>query len=125
MNDAGWRGPPPGGFGAPPAGFGPPAPPFTPPAPQWSPLAIASMILGLLSMPTCCCGFLGAPLGLASLVLGIVSLGKIRGESQVWKGSGMAIAGIVMGATGLLMTVVAIVAACLEAWQPHWFPGAF
>jgi hypothetical protein len=98
------------------------------PAPQWSPLAIASMILGIFSMPTCCCGFLGAPLAVAGLVLGVVSLGKIRGEPLVWKGSGMAIAGIVMGGIGLLMTLLALLTTFVEASRPQWLSslsGAF
>jgi hypothetical protein len=78
--------------------------------PSFNPLAITSMILGILSIPTCCCWFIGAPflIAIAALVLGIVAMGKIRGNPQAWKGSGMAVAGIVCGSIGLLLDLLAI-----------------
>ena len=76
--------------------------------PSFSPLAIASMVLGILSVPFCCCWFAGAPMSIAGLVLGIIAMGKIRGNPQAWKGSGMAIAGIACASLGLLLDLVAI-----------------
>src|SRR5271165_1181769 len=85
-------GPPPGGFGPPPGGFGPPGGPpgmMMGGGPRFNPLAITSMILGILSIPSCCCWFVGAPLAVAGLVLGIIGMGKIRGNPQMYKGGGM------------------------------------
>ena len=89
-------GPPPGGYGPPPGGgFGPPPGGFGGPpggpmmmggGPRLNPLALTSMILGIASIPSCCCWFLGAPMAVASLVLGIISMGKIKNEPQNWKG---------------------------------------
>jgi hypothetical protein len=76
--------------------------------PKFSPLAIVSMILGILSIPGCCCWFLGAPMAVAGLVLGIIGMGKIRGNPQMLKGGGMAIAGIVCSSVGLILDLVAI-----------------
>jgi hypothetical protein len=76
--------------------------------PRFSPLAITSMILGILSIPGCCCWFLGAPMAVAGLVLGIIGMGKIRGNPQMLKGGGMAIAGIVCSSVGLILDLVAI-----------------
>ena len=103
-------GPPPGGgFGPPPGGFGPPGGPMMMGGgPRFNPLAIVSMVLGILSIPGCCCWFLGAPMAIAALVLGIVAFGKIRSNPQVFKGGGMAIAGIVCASVGLLLDLVAI-----------------
>jgi len=107
-------GPPPGGgppgYGPPPGGgFGPPGGPMMMGGqPKFNPLAIVSMILGILSIPSCCCIFLGAPFSIAGLVLGIVAMGKIRGNPQMFKGGGMAIAGIVCSAVGLILDLVAI-----------------
>ena len=103
----GWR-PPPGGYGPPPGGFGPPGAPFAPMGPRYHPLAITSMVLGILSIPTCCCGFLGVPLAIASLVVGTISLGKIRREPEVWKGGGMAVAGIVTAGVAILLAIGAL-----------------
>jgi hypothetical protein len=76
--------------------------------PSFNPLAITSMILGILSIPSCCCWFVGAPLAIAALVLGIVGMGKIRSNPQAYKGSGMAITGIVLASIALLLDLVAI-----------------
>jgi hypothetical protein len=103
-------GPPPGGgFGPPPGGFGPPGGPMMMGGqPKFTPLAIISMVLGILSIPACCCSFFGAPFSIAGLVLGILAMGKIRSNPQMFKGGGMAIAGIVCSAVGLLLDLVAI-----------------
>jgi Domain of unknown function (DUF4190) len=66
------------------------------------------MVLGILSIPTCCCGFLGVPIAIASLVMGIIGMGKIRREPQAWKGSGMAIAGIVAASLAIVLAVAAL-----------------
>ena len=62
--------------------------------PRFNPLAITSMVLGIVSIPFCCCWFFGSPMSIAGLVLGIIALGKIRASPQMFKkGGGMAIAG--------------------------------
>lgn len=60
-------------------------------------LAIAAMIIGILSMTLCCAG--GTFLGLAGLIMGIVSLVKN------YDGKGMAIAGIVTSLIGILVGI--------------------
>ena len=79
--------------------------------PRFNPLAITSMILGILSMPTCFCSCvlpgLNSPLAIAGLVLGIIALGKIKNANGMYKGGGMAIAGIVTSAVGLLLVLLA------------------
>jgi hypothetical protein len=76
--------------------------------PRFNPLALASMVLGIVSIPGCCCWFFGAPMAVAGLVLGFVSMGKIRSNPQMFKGGGMAIAGIVCSGAGLMLDLVAI-----------------
>lgn len=110
-------GPPAGGFGALPGGFGPPPGAFGPAGgppgmmvagPRFHPLAIASMILGIVAIPSCCCWFFGSPMAGAGLLLGILALGKIRGAPQQFKGAGMAIAGIACSSFALLLDLLAI-----------------
>lgn len=63
-------------------------------------LAIAAMVVGILSMTLCCT--VGSVLGLVGLILGIVSLSKKE------DGKGMAIAGIITSAIGILVGIVFI-----------------
>jgi hypothetical protein len=119
-------GPPPGGFGPPPGGFGPPGGPpgmMMMGGPKTSPLAITSMILGILSIPTCCCQFVSAPLAIAGLVLGIIGMGKIRSNPQMFKGGGMAIAGIVCSGVGVILSLIAIFSTIDENLRSNYGGG--
>jgi hypothetical protein len=78
---------------------------------KFSPLAIVSMICGILSIPTCFCSCfapgINSPLALAAVVCGIIAMQKMKAEPQMWKGGGMAIAGIVTGGIGLILVLMA------------------
>ena len=64
-------------------------------------MAIASMILGIVSIILCCCGnFITVTLALIGLILGIVS--------QAQKSSGIAIAGIITSAFGLVFGIIGV-----------------
>ena len=76
--------------------------------PRFSPLAITSMVLGILSIPSCCCWFGSGPMAVAGIVLGVIGMGKIRSAPQLWKGTGMAIAGIACSSVGLVLSLGAI-----------------
>jgi hypothetical protein len=76
--------------------------------PRANPMAIASMVLGILSIPSCCCAFIGTPLSIAAVVLGIVAMQKIKAEPQSWTGQGMAVAGIACGGVGILLWIAAL-----------------
>jgi type II secretory pathway pseudopilin PulG len=72
-------------------------------------LAIASLVLGLLAIPTLGLLVVG---GVVAVVLGIVALVKIRNQPAAYGGTGFAIGGIVAGAVSLaLIPVFGIVAA--------------
>ena len=60
--------------------------------------AIASMILGIIGLLAWILPLIGAPVTITAIVLGIRGLKSEK--------SGMAIAGIVMGVTGLVLTVI-------------------
>ncbi len=80
-----------------------------PPVRRTSGLAIASLILGIAGIVLCVIGFLP---GIAAIVLGIVALARISADKAGLAGSGMAIAGIVMGGVSfLLVPFISIVAA--------------
>jgi hypothetical protein len=88
------------------------APPFRP-APtrgDMDMMAVVSLILGILGLVTC----LGIPAPLA-LFLGLASRTKIREANGVLRGSGLAMAGIILGALGTVELIVAVVLVIVNA----------
>ncbi|MCX7658332.1 MAG: DUF4190 domain-containing protein [Oscillospiraceae bacterium] len=73
--------------------------------PVKSGLSIASMVLGILSILFFCIPYISIPLAIVGLVLGIISLVKKQG------GKGMAIAGVICSAIGLLIGIIVIIMA--------------
>jgi type IV pilus assembly protein PilA len=73
-------------------------------------LALWSLILGVLGLPTVGCLGVGA---IAAIVLGVVALVKINNQPNEYTGKGMAITGIVTGVVGLTIApfVIGIFAA--------------
>lgn len=95
---------PPGGYGAPsmppPPGYGPPGG-FPPPRPT-NGLAIAALILGILSLVGGLVPFLGwamVPFALTAVGLGIAGMSRAR---TIGEGKGLAIGGLVTGVLALL-----------------------
>jgi len=70
-------------------------------------LAVASMVLGICSLPvSLMCSFMnfvGVVLGIIALILGVAALAKCRKNTA--SGRGMAIAGVVTGACGIVLGV--------------------
>jgi hypothetical protein len=101
--------PPPAPFSQPQplqSGWMPPPPPAYPVAPQQS-LAVASLILGIVSVTVgwCCSfGILTSPI---ALILGIISLVQIKNDPMKYGGKGFAIGGIVAG--GLYVLIFAAI----------------
>ena len=79
--------------------------PSPPPVPRLdanlSKCALAGFILSALGF--CCC-LAGLPVSIAGLILSWVGLGRIKQDTQL-SGRGLAIAGIVLGILGLLVSV--------------------
>lgn len=94
----------PGGYGG-GAGYGG-APSYGTPAggSRTNVMAIIAIIAGVLSIIASCLWFVAGPLGIAAIVLGVLGRGKAkRGEAG---GGGLAMAGIITGAIGLVLTIV-------------------
>lgn len=94
----------PGGYGG-GAGYGG-APSYGTPAggSRSNVMAIISIIAGVLAILASCLWFIAAPLGIAAIVLGVIGRGRAkRGEAG---GGGLAMAGIITGAIGLVLTLV-------------------
>ena len=87
-------------------------------------LAIASMITGIISPITCCCQPVSGPLAIAALTMGIISLSKIKSSNGALRGGGMAIAGIVLGGIGILMTLIGLLSTFDESLRQD-YGGSF
>jgi hypothetical protein len=111
-------GPPPGGYGGPPQYGGPPPPPQG--TDSTALLALIGGIFGLL-MSWCCwpIGITGSVMG---IVCGIMVLNKADTDPAAAAGKGMAIAGLALGALGILagisMLVFGFGAALLNGLKP-------
>lgn len=90
---------------------------YQPAAPRKG-LAIASLVLGIISIPTL--GLLGVG-AITGIILGAVALNKIKHNPQVYSGRGLAIGGIVTSAISLgLIFIWGILAAiALPELQGH------
>ncbi len=90
----------------------PPPLPTQPSAAATSALAVWSLVLGILSFCAVCVT------GVPAIVLGILALTKINKSPATLKGQGLAIAGLVTGAIGTLLTFVILV-----VWGAAWTPA--
>ncbi len=76
--------------------------------------SIVSMICGILSLVCCCVYGLAITFGIVAIVFGILSIVKAKG------GRGMAMAGLICGGIGLLLSIiVAIVGAAAGSSLPQ------
>ncbi|GAA1508046.1 hypothetical protein GCM10009827_022800 [Dactylosporangium maewongense] len=88
----------------PPAGYGTPGyqqPGYGQQQPQ-NTLGLVSMILGIVSIPFACC-YIGLLLGAAAIVLGY--LGQQKVKQGLANNGGMALAGIITGAVGVVIEI--------------------
>jgi hypothetical protein len=95
-----------------PGGFGQPQ--------QTSPLAIVSLVLGILSVP--CCTFL--VLGIAAVVTGVIARRQIDASQGRLKGNGMAMAGVVLGALAIVISLVYWILALTGAIDTNFYVDA-
>ena len=75
-------------------------------------LAITSLVLGIISIPTLGLLEVGA---VTAIVLGAFALSRIRKEPAVYGGKGMAIAGIITSAVSLLLIAIVGIMAAVTA----------
>src|SRR5262249_15387814 len=118
--------PPPSYYGppptAPPFGYGPPSagaqsqPPMHGPVSRSNGLAIASMVLGIVSLAIAVFAFFMSWIGsVLALIFGYVANRRIARAQGTQSGRGMAIAGIVLGWIGSAFAIVIVTAIVLVA----------
>lgn len=95
------------GYGQP--GYGPQ--PYGPPAgwgyagpPRNDRQAVTSLVLGILST-TLCIGWIGAIMAIAALITGFSARNRITRSNGTLTGAGLALAGMICGAVGFVLSV--------------------
>jgi hypothetical protein len=73
-------------------------------------LAVASLVLGIISIPTL--GLLGVG-AITALVLGAIALKRIKKVPAIYGGKGMAIAGIITSVVSLLLIAVFVIVSAI------------
>jgi hypothetical protein len=83
-----------------------------------SSFATTGLIFGILSL-TCCCGF---PFNVLGLVFSLIGLSQINRHPEIYEGRGIAIAGLILSAAGLILGL-----GLLALHPPHvaWRFGTF
>jgi hypothetical protein len=76
-------------------------------APPTNGMAIAALILGIVSvLGICCYGLPGFVLGIAAVVLGAIARKNINASNGTQVGGGMATAGLIMGIVGVALGII-------------------
>mgnify|MGYP006286930151 CR=1 FL=1 len=83
--------------------------PITPSVPKNNGMAIASMVLGIVSIPLICCCYIGVATGILAVIFGFLSGNKIKESNGAEKGEGMALAGIILGFSAIGLAAVLII----------------
>ena len=68
---------------------------------------MGALVLGIASVV--CCGILGIPFGIGAIVTGTTSRKRIAASSGRLEGDGTALAGIIIGAIGLVLSTLATI----------------
>lgn len=89
-----------------------PAPPPVPPTHEHASLSLGLGIVGLLGICACGAGFLISPFALG---YGLGARRAIREHPDRWSGDGMALTGIILGAVGVGLLVLLILAGLVFA----------
>jgi hypothetical protein len=78
--------------------------------------ATASLVLGIVSLCCFCC--YGLPFNLIGLVLALIGLAQINNNPQLYRGKGIAVAGLVLCVLSILFSVGLLFLAALgDKWQ--------
>lgn len=82
----------------------PPPPPFHDVANKQQGFAVGALVCGILSI-VCCFGFFT---GIPAVILGVVAMNKEKADPEHYGGKGMALAGIITGAVGILFGTIGL-----------------
>jgi hypothetical protein len=72
-------------------------------------MAVASLVLGIVSVPMICCCGAGFVAAVLAIVFGHVAVGQIRRSEGRLDGAGMAVAGLVIGYASVALQILAVI----------------
>lgn len=76
---------------------------YTPEPEQKQTLSIVSLVLGIVGLLFSCCCCAGVPFDIAAIVVGILA------KKKNVPGQGMALAGIILGAVGIVIYIITVI----------------
>src|ERR1035441_3932827 len=88
-----------------------PGPIYIYPTPRTNSMAVAALVMGILSMTCglCCCCCYGLPFNVLGVIFALVALSQIKNDPQSQQGRGIAIAGLVLCLLSFVMAAVCMV----------------
>jgi hypothetical protein len=109
-------------YGAPQPPYGDPAaqyggqPGYPPPAAPNNTQGLVGMILGIVSIPTLCCFYLGLPVGIAAVIVSWMGLNKAK--AGIATNRTQALAGLICGGVAILLGVIGLIVSIARgAWN--------
>lgn len=99
-----------------------PGPISLPAVPRNNSMAIASLVLGILSVTIALCCY-GLPFNVLGIIFSLVALQQIKADPQNQRGSGMAVAGLVLSIISLVFA--GLLLAFYLMLGPHRLPHRF
>src|ERR1035437_8045783 len=85
---------------------------FISPTPRTNSMALAAMVMGILSMTCgvcCCCCCYGLPFNVLGVIFALVALSQIKNDPQSQQGRSLAIVGLVLCLLSFVMSAVSLV----------------
>lgn len=71
--------------------------------------AVTSLVLGICGVIFFWASLFGVALNVLAIIFGVIGIVKVRNESKIYSGKGMAIAGLVLGIIGLALMLIIII----------------
>jgi hypothetical protein len=76
---------------------------------QTNPLAIASLVLSVVALPTAFCYGCGLLFAVAGIITGLIARKEIKNSGGGQKGDGLALAGLIIGGAIVALSILAVV----------------
>ena len=76
-------------------------------------MATASLVLGIISIPTAFMGWVGIICGILAIIFAIVAKNKIKADSDLAHTNGAATGGLITGIIGMVLAIIMIVIALM------------
>ena len=86
------------------------------PVQKSNPMAVAGLIMGVLSLLSCLCCY-GIPFNLLGVVFSLVALTQINRNPELYTGKGAAIAGLVLSLLSIILCVVFMLTMGFAQWE--------